>query len=579
MANFTGTSGKDVLVGTDGNDSLSGLEGDDLLNGGAGIDTATYATNRATFSVQKTSSGFTLSDIRGSEGVDTLQEVERLRFADRGLALDMGTNQNGGQAALLIGAVLGKAALSSKLALTGSVLDLFDHGSTLQELSGAVMRLSVWGVLANNGTATASNTQIANYLLTTVNGQAPDAATLSNAVNTLDVGAQGDLLWHLALSSANQTQIGLSNLASTGLEFGFNGLAFSTLALAETAANDGSLGPAIVITLTGDSFAGKVGAVVGKVSGVPSGLVASLTKTTDTTATLTLTGAAKAHGAAANTNTGLSVTFAATDFVSASTTDKAGLLQKISMSFVELPASEIGGELLVSGVVSVAVSVDLTADKLYFGTSQGALSSGSMGNVRNVDASGISGSKVTVSLLGDDAANKLTASPLGGSITGGKGADTLVAGAGIDRFVFATTAAENGQDTLSSFNLSATGDVLDFSAFLNKTGTKHIAAVSASSVTPAIWSNSDVLVASGYALDADGIAALFGAAAPFAAPTAASKMVVISADIIGNASIWYVVNQLDTAAITASEVTLVGTLVGINNLGLTGYGFAAANFG
>lgn len=579
MANFTGTAGKDVLVGTDGNDSLSGMEGDDLINGGAGVDTATYATNRATFSLQKTSGGFTLSDIKGAEGVDTLQNIERVRFADRGLALDMATNQNGGQAALLIGAVLGKAALSSKLALMGSVLDLFDHGSTLQELSGAVMRLPIWGVLANSGAATASNSQIANYLLTTVNGQAPDAATLSNAVSSLDLGPQGDLLWKLALSSANQTQIGLSNLASTGLEFAFNGLAFSTLALAETAANDGSLGPAIVITLTGDSFAGKIGASVGKVSGAPSGLVASLTKTTDSTATLTLTGAAKAHGAAANVNTGLSVTFTAADFVSASTADKAGLSQKVSMSFVELPASEAGGELLVSGVVSVAVSVDLVTDKLTFGTSLGALSSGSMGNVKNVDASGITGSKVAVTLLGDDAANKLTASPLGGSVTGGKGADTLVAGAGIDRFVFAATAADNGQDTLSGFNLSATGDVLDFSAFLNKTGTKHIAAVSASSVTPAIWSNSDVLVASGYGLDADGIAALFGAAAPFAAPTAASKMVVISADIIGNASIWYVVNQLDTSAITASEVTLVGTLVGINNLGLTGYGFVAANLG
>ena len=87
MANFTGTSGKDVLVGTDGNDSLSGMEGDDLINGGAGNDTATYATNRATSSVQKTSSGFTVSDIKGAEGVDTLQNIERVRFADRGLAL------------------------------------------------------------------------------------------------------------------------------------------------------------------------------------------------------------------------------------------------------------------------------------------------------------------------------------------------------------------------------------------------------------------------------------------------------------------------------------------------------------
>ena len=57
---------------------------------------------------------------------------------------------------------LGKAALASKLALTGSVLDLFDHGSTLQELSGAVMRLPIWGVLANSGAARRSPSSIAS---------------------------------------------------------------------------------------------------------------------------------------------------------------------------------------------------------------------------------------------------------------------------------------------------------------------------------------------------------------------------------------------------------------------------------
>ena len=32
--------------------------------------------------------------------------------------------------------------------------------------------------------------------------------------------AQGNFLWHLAESAANQTQIGLVGLAATGLEFG-----------------------------------------------------------------------------------------------------------------------------------------------------------------------------------------------------------------------------------------------------------------------------------------------------------------------------------------------------------------------
>ena len=84
------------------------------------------------------------------------------------------------------------------------------------------MRLPIWDVLT--GKAAPSNADIASYLLTNVNGVAPDATTLANAVISLntetDFATQGNFLWHLAESSANQTHIGLVGLAATGLAFG-----------------------------------------------------------------------------------------------------------------------------------------------------------------------------------------------------------------------------------------------------------------------------------------------------------------------------------------------------------------------
>ena len=118
--------------------------------------------------------------------------------------------------------MLGKDLLATKKPLVGTGIDLFDQGYTLQQLSGAIMRLDIWGVLANGGQASATNTQIANYLLTTVNKAAPDAATLAaavQAINTETGAAQGNFLWHLAESAANQVQVGLVGLATTGLEF------------------------------------------------------------------------------------------------------------------------------------------------------------------------------------------------------------------------------------------------------------------------------------------------------------------------------------------------------------------------
>lgn len=178
---------------------------------------------RANFKLTEISINYcVLQDIKGTEGLDRFLDVERLRFADSGLALDTGAKQAGGQTALLIGAILGKSALTQKPALVGAVLDLFDQGFTLQQLSGAVMRLDIWGALANGGSAGASNAQIATYLLTTVNRTAPTAADLSAAVTSLNAemgSMQGDFLWHLAESATNQTQVGLTGLAATGLEF------------------------------------------------------------------------------------------------------------------------------------------------------------------------------------------------------------------------------------------------------------------------------------------------------------------------------------------------------------------------
>ena len=210
------------FAGTPAKDSFYGGTGDDTINGGAGIDTSVYKGNRSNFSLVKTATGFNVTDTRGFEGSDTLQNVERLKFADIGVALDTAVNESAGEAQLLLGAVLGKDLLATKKPLLGTAIDLFDQGYTFQQLSGAIMRLDIWGALANGGQVGATNTQIANYLLTTVNKAAPGAAMLDSAVTALNTetgSAQGNFLWFLAASAANQEQVGLVGLAATGLEF------------------------------------------------------------------------------------------------------------------------------------------------------------------------------------------------------------------------------------------------------------------------------------------------------------------------------------------------------------------------
>ena len=211
------------LVGTNANDSFTSGPGSDSINGAGGIDTVLYSGARTSYTFTRTATGLTVTDKTGATGTDTLQNVERIKFLDGGLAFDTGLTQSAGATQLLLGAVLGKDLLATKKPLIATAIDLFDQGFTLQQLSGAIMRLDIWGLLANGGQPQATNTQIANYLLTTVNKAAPDSVTLGAAVNALNTetgAAQGNFLWHLAESAANQVQVGLVGLASTGLEFG-----------------------------------------------------------------------------------------------------------------------------------------------------------------------------------------------------------------------------------------------------------------------------------------------------------------------------------------------------------------------
>ena len=224
IENAIGGLGDDVLTGNAANNLLRGNRGNDTIDGGAGIDTAIFTGARAAYTVAATATGFTVSGTTSLDGVDTLSNIERLQFSDDRVAYDAALGQSAGNSVLLLGAVLGNTLLQSKKPLIGTVTDLYDSGIySTQILAGALMRLPIWGLLANGGAETASNAQIANHLLTTVNKTAPDAAALATAVAALDseIGiAQGNFLWHLAESANNQIQVGLVGLAITGIDLG-----------------------------------------------------------------------------------------------------------------------------------------------------------------------------------------------------------------------------------------------------------------------------------------------------------------------------------------------------------------------
>jgi Ca2+-binding RTX toxin-like protein len=91
IENLIGGSGNDSLTGNTGDNVITGGGGNDTLTGGAGNDTAVYAGNFADY----TYNGTTVTDnnaANGNEGVDTLNGIEFLQFADVRVALGIDPN-------------------------------------------------------------------------------------------------------------------------------------------------------------------------------------------------------------------------------------------------------------------------------------------------------------------------------------------------------------------------------------------------------------------------------------------------------------------------------------------------------
>ncbi|MGE4503354.1 MAG: hypothetical protein AB7D03_10810 [Thiomicrospira sp.] len=230
---------------------------------------------------------------------------------------------------------------------------------------------------------------------------------------------------------------------------------------------------------------------------------------------------------------------------------------------------EAQGVLGVSGNASTEVTTIDIERGLILNTTSDAVNwlSGSVSNIRVMDLSAFS---QPMNITGSQEFEQLTLNAMDATIRMKGGNDVIQLGTGSARIVFESLAQYNGIDQIHGFKRGQDADVLDFSHFLDSPNPATVVQpVNATSQASMPWSNGDILSVSGYGLNtAQSIANLFGTGHAFVSGTQASKTVVLSADIVGNTHVWYVVNQLNVTEIEAHEVSLVATLVGINNLAL-----------
>ena len=196
------------------NDTLKGGPGTDFFDGGLGLDTVVYSGPQERYTINKSGNRYVVSEPTGSDDTDYLVNIERLQFANGKVALDV-ENGNAGEAAKLIGALLGPTYVKDK-ALAGIVINLLDQKYTSDTIANLGLATPMYLSMAGSS----SNTDFVKQVFTNVVGRPPTPSESSTYVNMLDAGtSQSALALMAAHTDLNAARINLVGLVQHGLEF------------------------------------------------------------------------------------------------------------------------------------------------------------------------------------------------------------------------------------------------------------------------------------------------------------------------------------------------------------------------
>jgi Ca2+-binding RTX toxin-like protein len=168
----------DTLAGGAGNDVLIGGAGSDTLTGGGGIDTATYTGWTANSRVFRDDAGWHVAAQDSGEGVDLLQGIERVEFADAAVALDI--DGVAAQAYRFYRAVFDREPDSAGL---GYWISVMDQGQTVRQVAYGFATSQEF---ADTYGSAPTNGEVLNRLYTNILHRAPDAAGYAYWLDILD---------------------------------------------------------------------------------------------------------------------------------------------------------------------------------------------------------------------------------------------------------------------------------------------------------------------------------------------------------------------------------------------------------
>jgi hypothetical protein len=205
-----GTSAAEDIQGSSRSDLFYPNAGNDRIYGKGGIDALVLADTSTKYQTQKSAGAWTVTRSTGISEQDTLLDVERIKFTDISLALDL--DGNAGHVAKILGSVFGSASVGNQQ-YVGIGLSYADNGMGFEDLVSLALNARLG--------STYSNGDLVNLLYTNVVGRAPDNATFAYFKEMLDSGSltRAGLGALAAEHQLNTAAIDLVGLQTTGIKY------------------------------------------------------------------------------------------------------------------------------------------------------------------------------------------------------------------------------------------------------------------------------------------------------------------------------------------------------------------------
>ena len=136
---YAGTSSYDFTtaaaadLGTSGNDTFYADTAPRTTDGGAGVDTVIFSGKEANYSIVLSESGFSVKENLGTDGIDTVLNIEKLQFTDHTLTITATPSETLLESYRIYKAAFDRAPDYGGL---GFWYNAMDHGASLSEVAG-----------------------------------------------------------------------------------------------------------------------------------------------------------------------------------------------------------------------------------------------------------------------------------------------------------------------------------------------------------------------------------------------------------------------------------------------------------